>query len=111
MRGTPNCRVGSAIALSPHLASPAYLFVLEAKQQHLLHHGQLGLLAPLSGLANVSRVKRNLVAVLAALVARLWAVVSNISGRIGSRDAIAALALGGGSTTRAACAATPRQPR
>lgn len=93
------------------MASSAYLFVLEAKQQYLLHHGQLGLLAPLSGLANVSRVKGNLVAVLAALVARLRAVVPNISGRIGSRDTVAALALGGSSTTRAACAATPCQPR
>jgi hypothetical protein len=59
------------------------LLVLEAQQQDLLHHGQLGLLAALGALTDVSRVVGDLVAVLAALVARLGGAVPHIVGRVG----------------------------
>lgn len=69
----------------------AYLLILEAEEQDLFHHGQLGLLASLGALADVSRIKGNLVAILAALVAGLWAripgggwrSVSNAVGVVG----------------------------
>lgn len=88
------------------------LFVLETEQEDLLHQRELGLLAPLGALADVAWVKGDLVAVLAALVARLGGAVAGVgcAGSIGG--AVAAVAVAGafiaGASSRAPA---PRQAR
>lgn len=90
------------------------LFVLETEQEDLLHQCELGLLAPLGALADVARVKGDLVAVLAALVARLGGAVAGVgcAGSIGgavAAVAVAAAVIAGASASSRAPA--PRQAR
>lgn len=92
------------------LVWPLYLFVLEAEEQDLLHHGQLGLFASLCALAKISRVKGNLVAILAVFVARLGAGILDVGGRVGSGRGIAGLAFGAAQTASSSAAA-PCQAR
>ena len=49
-----------------------HLFILQPQQQHLLHHRQLRLLTSFCALVHIPRIKRNLMSILAALIACLW---------------------------------------
>ena len=49
-----------------------HLFILQPQQQHLLHHRQLRLLTSFCALIHIPRIKRNLMSILAALIACLW---------------------------------------
>lgn len=71
----------------------ANLFVFKSKQKNLLHEGELGLFAPLCALADVSWIESDLVAVFAALVARLGGAVIHIVGGIGPANAAAAISI------------------
>lgn len=53
----------------------AHLLVLEPHKNNFLHQRQFGLFIPLRALANVPGVKRNLVAILRALVGGFWRAV------------------------------------
>lgn len=85
--GQPGSLAGEARALM------SYLLILQAQQYDLLHQGQLRLLAPLGALADVAGVKGDLVAILAALVARLRAAVANGLCRIGPTGAVTPFAI------------------
>jgi hypothetical protein len=83
----------------------SHLLIFESQKQDFLHHGQLGLLAALSALADIPRVECNLVAILAVLVACLGAAVSDIVGGIGLGGGVAAFAFGVGSASSASASA------
>lgn len=82
------------------------LLVLEAEEKDLFHERQLGLLAPFRALADVSRVKCNLVTILAALVACFGGAVLEVVGGVVAVDAVAALALCRGCSASAAPASS-----
>lgn len=58
------------------LDAHAYLFIFETQQYNFVHQCELRLLASFGTFANIARIERYLMAILAVFVARLGAIVA-----------------------------------